>query len=100
MEFRITRQDWCYGWDFDLRIFDKEQQAYATSIVMTTIDANRAIKIDPVCVLHKEEAINLMDALWNLGIRPSSGAGDANTLEATKYHLEDLRKLVFKGDKK
>ncbi len=41
------------------------------------------------------EAQSLMDRLWTAGLRPTEGAGSAGALDATQYHLEDIRKLVF-----
>lgn len=52
--------------------------------------------------LRDDEAQNLMDALWNVGIRPAQGSGTGAHVEAMKYHLEDMRRLVFdkmKGQK-
>lgn len=37
----------------------------------------------------------LMDDLWNAGIRPTETKNQAGEIAATKYHLEDMRKLVF-----
>lgn len=42
-----------------------------------------------------QEATRLMDMLWRAGIKPSE-IGTVGHLEATKYHLEDMRKLVSK----
>lgn len=42
------------------------------------------------------EAQNLMDALWDAGLRPSEGSGSAGAMAATQRHLDDMRKLVFK----
>ena len=39
-------------------------------------------------------AQELMDDLWNCGIRPSEGTGSAGSLAATQAHLKDMRKLV------
>ena len=50
---------------------------------------------EPTWQLNGQEAIGLMNALWNAGIRPSdfkSPSGEINRLEA---HLADMRKLVF-----
>ena len=41
-----------------------------------------------------------MDALWNFGYRPYNKENYANELTATKYHLEDMRSLVFKAGQK
>ncbi len=46
--------------------------------------------------LSSQEASNLMNALWQAGVRPSDfkhPSGEVNRLEA---HLSDMRKLVFK----
>ena len=39
---------------------------------------------------------SLFDALWSVGYRPHSGESSSAHVEAMKYHLEDMRKLVFK----
>lgn len=44
-------------------------------------------------------AQQLMDDLWRCGLRPTEGKGSAGQLTATEYHLEDMRKLVFKEKK-
>lgn len=41
-------------------------------------------------------AQDLMDQLWQCGIRPSEGSGSAGQLAAVQKHLEDMRTLVFK----
>ena len=45
--------------------------------------------------IDRTNAQELMDSLWSCGIRPTEGAGSAGALSAVKYHLEDMRKLVF-----
>lgn len=50
----------------------------------------------PMLGLDYEDAIRLMDELWNCGIRPTD-VGGLGELAATKRHLADLQKLVFKG---
>lgn len=44
-----------------------------------------------------ETAQELMNELWNAGIRPTEGHGSTGQLAATERHLEDLRALVFKS---
>ncbi len=39
----------------------------------------------------------LAEALDKSGVKTDKDAKIAGTLEATKYHLEDLRKIVFKS---
>ncbi len=38
----------------------------------------------------------MSDAAWEIGIRPRQIEDHASELKATKYHLEDMRKLVLK----
>lgn len=40
-------------------------------------------------------AQELMDDLWRCGLRPSEAGESAGALSSTKFHLEDMRKLVF-----
>jgi hypothetical protein len=49
----------------------------------------------PTLELTPDEARGLMDALWQAGVRPSNGTGNAGQLGATEKHLEDMRRLVF-----
>lgn len=46
--------------------------------------------------LSNEEAQDLADQLFACGISPSKLAGSTGQLAAVSYHLEDMRKLVFK----
>ena len=39
---------------------------------------------------------HLVDGLIRSGIKPTEKVPDANEITAVKYHLEDMRKLVFK----
>lgn len=39
-----------------------------------------------------------MDDLWRAGFRPTEGKGSAGALKAVEYHLEDMRRLVFKDE--
>lgn len=49
----------------------------------------------PFMSLYPEEAQQLMNEMYDAGLRPSQSAGSAGQLDAVKYHLEDMRKLVF-----
>lgn len=43
------------------------------------------------------EAQELVDQLYAAGVRPTAANGTVGQLDATKYHLEDMRTLVFKS---
>lgn len=47
-------------------------------------------------ILSKELLQSLADELFKLGIKPLSQLPLENEMAAVKYHLEDMRNLVFK----
>jgi hypothetical protein len=53
----------------------------------------------PCLSMSIEEAQHFMDEMWNAGVRPSQSIGTAGQIDAVKYHLEDMRRLVFKDRK-
>ena len=53
--------------------------------------------VDPCINLRITDAQLLMDELWRCGLRPSEGTGSAGALAAVQYHLEDMRRIAFKG---
>lgn len=50
--------------------------------------------------MPKESAQDLMDAMWSAGVRPSNGEGNVGQIGAMREHLDDMRRIVFKGDVK
>lgn len=50
---------------------------------------------EPAVRLAPDEAQQLIDELWDAGLRPTQGAGSAGQMAATEKHLEDMRSLVF-----
>ncbi len=53
----------------------------------------------PTVTLSTVAAQQLIDDLWECGLRPSEGSGSAGALTAVQRHLEDMRTLVFKKEK-
>ena len=49
----------------------------------------------PAMTLTNTEAQQLMDSLWDVGLRPSEGSGSAGAMLAVQEHLKDMRRLVF-----
>lgn len=45
-------------------------------------------------ILPYDMAQQLMEALWNAGVRPSQAAGSMGQLGATESHLKDLQKIT------
>jgi hypothetical protein len=69
--------------------------AMAESIVFKEVDP--AVQTAPVLTLGMEKAQQLMDELWDCGLRPAGAAGSAGQLAAVERHLEDMRKLAFRN---
>jgi len=59
-------------------------------------DVEPGLHTAPIMHLSNSEAQELADQLYACGISPSKLAGSTGQLSAVMYHLEDLRKLVFK----
>lgn len=51
-------------------------------------------------MMSDTEAQALMDSLYDCGYRPTRVVESAGQVEAIKYHLEDMRRLVFVTDGK
>lgn len=51
--------------------------------------------LDAIVRLEMTEAQELMNELWRCGLRPSKAISSSGALEATKTHLEDMRKIAF-----
>lgn len=66
-------------------------------VVAEVADAHTA-SVDPFTTIGKDDAQELMDTLWNVGIRPSEQTR-LHTDDGRK-HLEDMRKIAFAGLKK
>jgi hypothetical protein len=51
----------------------------------------------PSLTFRYEDAQGLVDALYELGLRPTGAKPQNETIAALGYHLEDMRRLVFKN---
>jgi hypothetical protein len=68
--------------------------------IITTVEPGQIVPRPSGFTLDGSEAQVLMDDLWSAGVRPTEGAGTAGSMAAVKFHLEDMRRLVFSGRKK
>ena len=59
------------------------------------IEVPEGAPVEPTFRLHTEEAQDLMDLLWNLGLRPTQGKQSVGQLEAVERHLADMRTIAF-----
>lgn len=77
---------------------DSERTALFTQANFVMVEDDGMIH-EPTMLLDNKTAQALMDALWSCGIRPNNGEGMDAQVTAIRYHLEDMRRLVFKDDK-
>lgn len=52
----------------------------------------------PTLTLSRKASQELFDGLWACGFRPAKPEFDAGTLAATRGHLQDMRRLVFRNN--
>ena len=78
--------------------YDGEICAIPDKIVMRDIKPGELIPESALVELDRTAAQKLMDSLWNCGLRPAAGKGSEGQLAAVKYHLEDMRRLLFKEE--
>ena len=94
-KFAVQREIWSDA--VSIRIGVKREDGsfdVADALVMRTVPIGAITQ--PCMSLPFDAAQRLMDELWQAGCRPSQSVGSSGQVEAIKYHLEDMRKLVFK----
>jgi len=93
IEFMARREQWNCGISLYARQVTREGEHFmAQPLVMAPHE--RFTQATPFAMVDIEQAQQLMDELWQCGLRPSEGTGSAGSLRATERHLEDMRKLV------
>jgi len=96
LEFMARREDWSDGISLYARqVTEGMYMSVAQPLVLKEHEGH--LICEPFARIGIQEAQNLMDELWQCGLRPSEGTGSAGSLRATERHLEDMRKLVFKS---
>lgn len=71
-----------------------ENSQVATGLIMQK--HKQGMHLEPTFRLDREQAQVLFDQLWQMGLRPQDGTGNSGHVAAINYHLEDMRRLVFK----
>lgn len=84
---------WCV--DLFVSLSNPTGRLVADPIYFTMSEHKPGIMRKPTFQLEMDEAQKLMQSLWEAGIRPNHGEGASGHLDSVKYHLEDMRKLVF-----
>lgn len=51
--------------------------------------------VNPTLRISPSAAQELMDSLWQCGLRPTEGSGSAGSLAATERHLKDMATIAM-----
>ena len=94
---QLERRTWGQHISMWLYTSGKGGTSVATGLTMEKVNEGEMFGQSPI-QLSTLAAQELMDQLWQAGLRPSEGSGSAGSLKATERHLEDMRKLVFKSE--
>jgi hypothetical protein len=90
------------GFAYEFYLWDADARSQAVDVIFK--EASPATRMSPAFTLDKQACQELIDSLWTMGIRPTEGVPSAGqleeireTLEAVRYHLEDMRGLALHG---
>ena len=87
-----------FGYEFSIGMKNQDgSKSIMEPVVFRDMEPGELVKA-PTVNMTKEDAQELMDAMWNAGVRPSNGEGNVGQIGAMREHLEDMRRIVFKGD--
>ncbi len=92
-EIRATNAPWYNGIEILIAANDNGKRSVARTVTLEEISPG--VCCEPTIRLEYDEAQQLMDDLWQAGLRPAEGSGSAGSLRATEKHLEDMRKIAF-----
>lgn len=92
IEIRAARSNW--GDRIDMLILD-QLPGHSNFSVVQKLELERLADTEPArptLSLQPCAAEQLMDQLWDCGLRPSEGSGSAGAMAATQLHLADMRR--------
>lgn len=96
LQMRFQVQDFEHRVDFLLYVHRENGRDVVSPLELKHIDAGLISGL-PTFSLDRDEATDflrsVMDVAWEMGVRPT---GYDNDLGATKHHLDDMRRIVFK----
>lgn len=80
---------------FLFRHSDAGRRMQPVSIEWAVVERGAAVSAD--MVLGAERAQQLMDDLWDAGLRPTQGRQSEGVTQAQGRHLEDMRTIAFRS---
>ena len=84
---------------YGINRFPDGSKSYWQSVTIQTISENDPefephVTPNAPIELSEDDAQSLMDALWEVGVKPSGGEGHTAHIRSLNKHLEDMRKIV------
>ena len=97
LRFSLERRN--FGRQIDVRMFMPHEDgstdvAYALNFQRIKEFETADVAEVPL-TLNDRQAQELMDELWQCGLRPSEGTGSAGSLAATERHLKDMQRIAM-----
>lgn len=95
VEVMARREDWSDGVSIYLR---QRTVGVGTAVARPVVFERLAFDggiVEPMLRLGIQQAQQLMDELWQCGLRPSEGTGSAGSLAATERHLKDMQAVAM-----
>ena len=94
VEMMARRENWNEGISLYMRQRTVGNGAsVAAPITMVRHEPNHMV--EPMLRLSIQQAQQLMDELWQCGVRPTEGSGSAGSLAATERHLKDMQTIAL-----
>lgn len=96
--FYIGSNPMMNGFSFYLRTREPygERFSMALPLVMEEKEPEEAAYVqDPFMTISREMTQELMNELWRNGFRPDKYEADTGALEQARFHLDDLRTILF-----
>jgi hypothetical protein len=93
-ELMARREDWSNG----ISIYMRQRtvgHGYTVALPVTMERREPGAVAEPMLRLGIQEAQQLIDELWQCGLRPTEGTGSAGSLAATERHLADMQKIAL-----
>lgn len=94
--FRVHAENRFYSDAIAIHLYERLSQdevSLLTRLEFTTQKASEFVEPQEALILPREVAQQLVDALWQCGLRPSEGSGSAGALKATETHLKDMQEI-------
>lgn len=94
LQIMARREDWDEG----ISLYMRQQTVGMGSMIaapVVMVKKEMGERVEPFLRIGIQEGQQLMDELWQCGLRPTEGTGSAGSLKATEKHLDDMRKIAF-----